>query len=729
MMSVYGIIVGVEHYDALHDGIKMELDGPASDAVRFASWLLNRSVPPSNLHLFLSSLDPATQRNELNKARGGADVTILEATRDQLELFFNTKLPTLAQTPSTLYMLWGGHGIIRGGDEHHLFYSNFRKGSPLTFNVKDRLRQLRAVTNLSAQHIFIDACANFVELTRFGTVDSSSPVIDLPDSTVEQHLIQAAASGQLALNDKIERTGHFSRELFTLLHKIPADQWPAAEHLAPELEQAFVAKARADRTFRQRPVWLRFRPNRGGGFDLGSQPKPSHLQGLAVMAECTISQLDSAEHALENSEKLQNEMVRDELYSLIVGTPQADRSWRKDTEFDLAGLAAWVLHKKKIKTLANALEKKGDCSFRSIELELERVDLARQAIRLLDPMGLSTKQCLEAYRRVPSISPAEKRVASFEDIVTHLAQIGDLQRSPLFRFLLNLSITVGRNHRAAIEEFLGRKAHASYIADQREAISKNRTYRALVSVKEKPRSVWGLLLENDVPMGPKVERALEESADFLEKLEEVYSELLSSVSGDVTIELILRFDQLCEDLERIGIDPDLPSLLPPTPICHRFPFILRWRDRIDNPNRYGGEMWIRAAEYVRRRLQSGRRPSRWAVPPNPGATFWKKLDQPEGDLIDLACNGSSPGKQVLATALVHGAAFACWPRNDLAGTVTEYERFIERVLEGAFPGLPARAAELRRELDLGVSIAILWDDPETDPTPFLKPFEEMRETP
>ena len=235
-MNIYAIIVGVEHYDALLDDVNIELDGPASDAVRFASWLLNRGVPPGNLRLFISALNPAAQRNELNKACNGAGVPILEATRDQVEAFFNTDLTKLAKAPSTLYVLWGGHGVIRGGHEHHLFYRNFRKGSPLTFNVETRLRQLRAVANLSFQHVFIDACANYVELTQFGGVDSATPLIDDPDPTVKQDLIRAAASGQKAQNDNIKRTGYFSRELFALLDQHPADNWPTAEYLAHSTE-------------------------------------------------------------------------------------------------------------------------------------------------------------------------------------------------------------------------------------------------------------------------------------------------------------------------------------------------------------------------------------------------------------------------------------------------------------------------------------------------------------
>ena len=101
---------------------------------------------------------------------------------------------------------------MRGGQERHLFYSNMRVRSPYAFNLEARLRQLRTFPNLSTQHIFIDACANYVELSQFGNVLSTDPGLGDPDPGVtpaRAHLLAAAASGQKAKNDKIERTGIF----------------------------------------------------------------------------------------------------------------------------------------------------------------------------------------------------------------------------------------------------------------------------------------------------------------------------------------------------------------------------------------------------------------------------------------------------------------------------------------------------------------------------------------
>lgn len=53
-MNIYAVIVGIEHYETLTDGVNLELDGLASDAIRFASFLLERGVPLDRIHLFVS---------------------------------------------------------------------------------------------------------------------------------------------------------------------------------------------------------------------------------------------------------------------------------------------------------------------------------------------------------------------------------------------------------------------------------------------------------------------------------------------------------------------------------------------------------------------------------------------------------------------------------------------------------------------------------------------------
>ena len=107
-MNVHAIIVGIERYDTRLDGVDIDIDGPASDAVRFATILLRRGVPPAHLHMFLTCLNEAARRAEMDLERGGAAVVFEDACRDRIETFFDTTLAKIDQ-PTTIYFLWGGH--------------------------------------------------------------------------------------------------------------------------------------------------------------------------------------------------------------------------------------------------------------------------------------------------------------------------------------------------------------------------------------------------------------------------------------------------------------------------------------------------------------------------------------------------------------------------------------------------------------------------------------------
>jgi hypothetical protein len=96
-MNVHAIIVGIEHYDTLLDSVDIELDGPASDAVRFATLLLRKGVPPANLHMFVACLDEPSRRAEMDRAPGGAEVHFQRASRDCIETYFDTTLATINQ--------------------------------------------------------------------------------------------------------------------------------------------------------------------------------------------------------------------------------------------------------------------------------------------------------------------------------------------------------------------------------------------------------------------------------------------------------------------------------------------------------------------------------------------------------------------------------------------------------------------------------------------------------
>src|SRR4051812_34425721 len=110
-------VVGIERYDG---GSGWDLDGPVSDALDFAEWLIARGVPPQNIAAFLAPLpnsgDPLASRPSLRgkiSRRGATAGEIYSALADELS----------AAQPRHFCLFWGGHGCIMANGHRYLFGS------------------------------------------------------------------------------------------------------------------------------------------------------------------------------------------------------------------------------------------------------------------------------------------------------------------------------------------------------------------------------------------------------------------------------------------------------------------------------------------------------------------------------------------------------------------------------------------------------------------------------
>jgi hypothetical protein len=54
-MNTYAFLVGIEKYTPRD----WDIEGPCSNAIAIARWLLSITVPPSNIHVFLAAQDNA----------------------------------------------------------------------------------------------------------------------------------------------------------------------------------------------------------------------------------------------------------------------------------------------------------------------------------------------------------------------------------------------------------------------------------------------------------------------------------------------------------------------------------------------------------------------------------------------------------------------------------------------------------------------------------------------
>jgi hypothetical protein len=165
--NTFAVVVGVEAYEISEGRVpkqRWDLDGPASDVVRFVKWLTARHVPGRNIHVFLSSL--TLQAHEQALRNMGVE-NIADARQGTLEKFFLEELPALRPAAAAqFFLLWGGHGMLRSATDRHLYCADVLPHSMRTIYLNDLLDSLRHMPVFARQFVFVDACANAHEDTR-----------------------------------------------------------------------------------------------------------------------------------------------------------------------------------------------------------------------------------------------------------------------------------------------------------------------------------------------------------------------------------------------------------------------------------------------------------------------------------------------------------------------------------------------------------------------------------
>jgi len=702
-MSVHAVVVGIERYDCTQDGIDLDLDGPASDAVRFSGLMLERGAAPENIHLFMNALDMNARQKELAAFKGGDRIRIQQPVRDTIEAFFDNVIPKL--DGDTLYLLWGGHGVMRDGMERHLFYENIRKTSPLTFWLDKRLAQLRRRPNFSTQNIFIDACANYVELTEFDGLSPTQVTLNGNIDFVTQHTLCAAASGERAANDTVLRSGLFTDVLLKQFRK--ESGWPSAKDLQTVIMAVFKEREKTDPRFRQHPVFLEFTADDGGLTTAGHLPG-SPVAALAELANCAREQIGHLSAVM--SAPLSDRALRDRLFEGVLG--MRARTSAGDAAQECAELGGWALIKKKTEELAAQIIAEGVSDAARITVELERARRASDIYEMLHKE--ESDRYSEIFQRV---EPGGTVPESLEEMLSALTLKGPLKRSKLICFVLEMA-EISRDKELAqkLHEWAKDKADASFFEKVGKDLARGRKYRILLSVTESANLAWGLRLRNGVAEPPRRERPLAGEEELLPALEQLYKELISDLEPEMvtSVELILKPNHLCLNLEAAGIP--LVAGIPTDPLCRRWPVALRWRDRILRPGLYHAREWRDAARKI-----AGLAPNlKVYLLTDPAKT------PPEGQVLDLGCVPKEGGDTQLAIALYTGGVpYAFWQRTPPAATYAAAIRQIEACV-AEFGELPQLMPEERGKHAEVQAVALFWDDPETDPRDFIKSYEEQK---
>lgn len=258
----YALVVGVERYEA---GPTWDLDGPASDAARFTSWLLSRGVPPDQVLVFLSPAPDQPPAVPLP-----ADITASPARRDAVIAAITRTLPEWRG--DLLWLFWAGHGVLTRDDRLRLFYADASTDDKRNLDLSSLLTALRSdrYAALTQQIGVVDACQTYADRLQFATT--------LPDETLpygqplpgrEQFVLYAASPGQVAVNLGRDRAGLFSQAVMAELTAAGGDGWPPDMDLvAGRLDRRF-SELRAAGRAGQTPTSFRWRPWAGGERVLG----------------------------------------------------------------------------------------------------------------------------------------------------------------------------------------------------------------------------------------------------------------------------------------------------------------------------------------------------------------------------------------------------------------------------------------------------------------------------
>ena len=236
--ETHAVIIGIEKYQA-----GWSLDGAAADGVRFACWLLDRGVPPAQIHLFLSPLRAVSA--DWLRACGAPDswtplflpcdhapaadavpIVAHEATLKELTTFFTERAPALHG--QLLFLFWGGHGVIAGEATRRLFAADATKQHRANLDFNNLITRLQSARYLPIRqqiHI-VDACANRYASPIHDQLPNATLEIDNRPSRHEQFILLASSDGQFADNLSDEQTGLFSKVLLETLALTPREVWP-----------------------------------------------------------------------------------------------------------------------------------------------------------------------------------------------------------------------------------------------------------------------------------------------------------------------------------------------------------------------------------------------------------------------------------------------------------------------------------------------------------------------
>ncbi|MBC2902427.1 effector-associated domain 2-containing protein [Streptomyces cupreus] len=301
------VVVGVDAYRA---GAHWALDGPVSDALRFADWFLARGVPPERITALLSAPPERTA------AARKVPYTVLGADRATVH---TTLLRTVAAEQSELlWVVWGGHGVVDGEGRRRLFYADATAHDPINLDFDALLTYYRATPRHPRQIWLVDACQllhnSWRARRRLPREDYGTP---MARTARDQAVLFAARPGEAATNLSGAGTGLFSREALAVLtdDETIGTGWPPDPGAVMDRLRDRFTRLRAEGHASQTPTYLWSRTWDGDEAQLLSRggPDPASPSG----ADLTPDRLRALTDALLSVEEFVEPQGREEILGLL----------------------------------------------------------------------------------------------------------------------------------------------------------------------------------------------------------------------------------------------------------------------------------------------------------------------------------------------------------------------------------------------------------------------------
>jgi hypothetical protein len=243
--QVHALIVGVERYDA---GTPWDLPGPARDAVRFYRLLREAGVPEAQLRLHLAPSPPYVP-----------DVRYEPADQATLRRVLIRELPLAPG--GTLWVWWGGHGVLDRADRLRLLCSDATAADKLGIDLDSVVERYAsdAVPALGEQLWIVDACGTSAENDLPFRQQLPPYALPVGRRTLahRQTVLRAAGRGRAAAHEP--GTGFFSDVVLGLLADraatLPA--LPDPEELFPAVQARIAALGEAGHTLQYPVIQLR----------------------------------------------------------------------------------------------------------------------------------------------------------------------------------------------------------------------------------------------------------------------------------------------------------------------------------------------------------------------------------------------------------------------------------------------------------------------------------------